>query len=96
LEAFLRRRNIPEEPVRCEDGSLNLTNKYLMTLIASDKRLYYRTPELNEKLYLHYKGFHNLKNLAQFSDLKVLYFEGNGCTSMLGLEENVKMRCLYL
>ena len=67
-----------------------------MTLLASDLRLYYRTPELNEKLYLHYKGFHKIKNLEQFKDLKCLYFEGNGTTSLLGLESNVKLRCLYI
>ena len=57
---------------------------------------YYRTPELNEKLYFHYKGFSKLKNMEQFKDLKCLYFEGNGCKSMTGLEENVKLRSLYL
>jgi len=34
--------------------------------------------------------------MEQFKDLKCLYFEGNGCKSMTGLEENVKLRSLYL
>ena len=58
--------------------------------------MYYRTPELNEKLYLHYKGFHTIKNLEQFTDLKCLYFEGNGCKKLAGLEKNVKLRCLFI
>lgn len=97
LAEYMRRRGArPDEPEKEEDGSLALTNKYLYTLIQSDKRLYYRTPELNEKLYLHYKGFHKIKNLEQFTDLKCLYFEGNGCKSMLGMEKNVLMRCLFI
>lgn len=83
LEEYMRRRGARlNEPEKHEDGSLNMTNKYLYTLCASDKRLYYRTPELNEKLYLHYKGFHYIKNLEQFKDLKALYLEGNGLKSM--------------
>ena len=95
-EYMLRRNARPDEPEKEEDGSLNLTNKYLYTLISGDKRLYYRTPELNEKLYLHYKGFHTIKNLEQFTDLKCLYFEGNGCKKLAGLEKNVKLRCLFI
>jgi hypothetical protein len=37
-------------------GGRNLTVKYLQELFKKDWKLYYRTPELNEKLYLHYKG----------------------------------------
>ena len=37
-----------------------------------------------------------MKNLAQFTELKCLYFEANGCDSMLGLEKNTMMRSLFL
>jgi dynein assembly factor 1, axonemal len=70
---------LPEEEEKEEDGSPILTNAYLKRLFKSDWRKYYRTPHLNEKLYLHYKGFHFIKNMAQFTELKCLYFEGNGC-----------------
>lgn len=79
LEEYRRRRLEPEEEEKEEDGSPILTNAFLKRLFKSDWRKYYRTPHLNEKLYLHYKGFHFIKNLAQFTDLKCLYFEGNGC-----------------
>ena len=95
-EYMVRRNGRLNEPVNEEDGSLALTNKYLWDLIQSDKRLYYRCPELNEKLYLHFKGFHSIKNLEQFTDLKCLYFEGNGCKSFSGLETNTKLRCLFI
>ena len=31
-----------------------------------------------------------------FPQLKMLYFEGNGCDSLLGLEQNPELRCLYI
>ncbi len=33
-----------------------LNEKYFKELFKKEWKLYYRTPELNEKLYLHYKG----------------------------------------
>ena len=71
-------RIVDDEPERDEDGSLNLTNKYLRELFKKEWKKYYRTPELNEKLFLHFKRFSYMKNLGQFKNLKWLYFEGNG------------------
>ena len=34
----------------------NLSQKFLTELFKKEWKLYYRTPELNDKLYLHYKG----------------------------------------
>jgi len=65
-------------------------------MAANNFKKYYRTPSLNEKLYLHYKGFSRMNNLDQFINLKCLYFEGNGCDSMLGLEKCTKLRSLYI
>lgn len=89
-------RTLPPEEEKESDGGLILTNAYLRHLLKSDTRLYFRTPELNEKLYLHYKGFSYMKNLSQFKELKCLYFEGNGCRSLLGLENNLELRCLFI
>ena len=86
----------PVEAERGEDGSLNLTNKYLRDLFRKEPRRYYRTPCLNDKLFLHYKGFSNVKNLEQFINLKCLYFEGNGCRSLTGLEENTALLSLFM
>lgn len=38
------------------NGTRQLTNNYLKELFKKEWKMYYRTPELNEKLYLHYKG----------------------------------------
>jgi dynein assembly factor 1 len=77
-------------------GGRQLTPKYLQDLFKKEWKLYYRTPELNEKLYLHYKGFPKIQSLELFPDLKCLYFEGNGIHKIEGLETNTKLRSLYL
>ncbi len=57
---------------------------------------YYRTIELNELLYFHYKGFGSIECMELFPDLKCLYFEGNGITQIKGLATNVHLRSLML
>jgi len=64
--------------------------------LRKEHRLYYGTPELNDALYLHYKGFRKIENLDEFTGLKVLYFEGNGVSDITGLDNLSHMRCLYL
>lgn len=39
-----------------QNGGRTLNAKYLKELFKKDWKLYYRTAELNEKLFLHYKG----------------------------------------
>eukprot|EP00940_MAST-03C_sp_MAST-3C-sp2_P000983 g983.t1 len=61
-----------------------------------EKNDLYRTPELNDKLYLHYKGFSEIKNLEAYTGLKCLYLEGNGLRKIGGLDKQTKMRSLFL
>ncbi len=42
----------------------------------------YVTPELNEVLYLHFKGYRQIKNLEPFTAVKALYLESNGLTEV--------------
>lgn len=88
--------NQDDEEEKDENGQKVLTNKYLREMIKNEPRKYYRTPHLNVKLYLHYKGFPYIKNLEQFTELKCLYFEGNGLRSLRGLEQNIELRSLYV
>lgn len=73
-----------------------MTKEYLQKLLWSDFQLYYCTPELNDSLYLHYKGFVKLENLSDFTELKVLYCEGNCIEKIENLENCKNLRCLYL
>lgn len=73
---------------------MEMTKKVLKQ-ICKDQKMY-TTPELNDVIYLHYKGFRKIQDLDEYTGLKVLYLEGNGLTSMLGLENQTMMKSLYL
>lgn len=73
-----------------------MTRKWLDKFLCSNFRLYYRTHELNECLYLHFKGFRQIENLDTFINMKVLYLEGNSIKRIQGLEKLVNLSSLYL
>jgi len=58
--------------------------------------MYYRTFELNEKLYFHYKGFERIENMDLFPELKCLYWEGNGVSNIEGLDNCQQLLALYI
>jgi dynein assembly factor 1, axonemal len=73
---------------------MEMTKEYLKKLCKQDNL--YTTPSINDKLYLHYKGFSEVKNLDEYIGLKVLWLEGNGLNKISGLEHQTLLRTLYL
>ena len=49
-----------------EDGGL-ITKDFLKKLVKSDFKTYYSTPNLNDVLYLHYKGFNKIANIEDYT-----------------------------
>ncbi|KMZ79993.1 hypothetical protein PVIIG_04792 [Plasmodium vivax India VII] len=56
----------------------------------------YETDELNEVLYLHMKGFHNIAGLASFANLKCLFLNNNCIRQIANLAGLRNLRALYL
>ena len=79
-----------------EEEQQMMSRRYLDKILCSDFKQYYRTHELNEILYLHYKSFKKIQNLETFTNLKVLYLEGNAISKIEGLESLVNLTSLYL
>ena len=73
---------------------MEMTAKKLKELCRKDSL--YSTPYLNDKLYLHYKGFRRVESLEEYTGLKVLWLEGNGLGAIQGLEAQAALRTLYL
>ena len=71
-----------------------MNNASLREIIKKDNL--YLTAELNDKLYLHYKGFKSIQNLEDYTGLKVLWLEGNGLDKIENLTNQRNLRTLYL
>jgi len=77
-------------------GAGTLTKKKIIDILNQNRRMYYRTEELNDKLYLHFGGFRKLENLEKFTGVKALYAESNALESMVGIEAMIKLRTLCM
>merc|ERR1711871_23545 len=56
----------------------------------------YNTPALNEKLYLHFKGWPRIENLDEFTGARVVRLEGNGLAKIENMQPMAGLRQMYL
>ncbi|KAI9344318.1 hypothetical protein BDR26DRAFT_835765 [Obelidium mucronatum] len=77
-----------------EKGNTKMTPKYLKQLCLEQQA--YATPYLNDKIYLHFKGFADIENLEPYTGLRSLWLEGNGLSQIKNLDALVELRCLFL
>lgn len=77
-----------------EEEGVPISEKVLKEVIK--KHNLYTTPELNDVLYLHYKGFTSIQNLDPYINLKALWLNNNAISKIEGLSKLVNLKCLYL
>lgn len=58
-----------------DDQTLLMTRNNILQICDNDGLSEF--PELNTKLYLHFKGFKKISNLDDFYNVKVLWLENN-------------------
>lgn len=56
----------------------------------------YETPELNDKLYLHFRGFKQIQNLEPYTNCKAIWLDSNGLEIIENISCMKELRCLYL
>lgn len=77
-------------------GTSNMSMARLHQIIDSDRRMYYRSLDLNDKLYIHFQGFRHLENLEKFTGLRSLFAEANAIEEIACLETCTQLRSLFL
>ena len=71
---------------------MEMTKSVLRDICTKNKL--YRTPHLNDKLYLNFKGFTHIADLEEYTSLKALFLEGNALQSLVGMPNLEELRCL--
>ena len=57
----------------------------------------YSSPGLNDKLYLHFKGWKKIEEcLGEYNGVRALWLEGNGLRTLENLGNLKELRCLYI
>ncbi|XP_028304094.1 dynein assembly factor 1, axonemal-like [Gouania willdenowi] len=71
-----------------------MTKRFLKNYCIENKL--YRTPSLNDTLFLHFKGFSTIENLEEYTGLKCLWLQNNRLQCIKNLEAQTDLCCLFL
>jgi dynein assembly factor 1 len=71
----------------------HIMSKATLQALCKEHKLY-KTPSLNDKLYLNFKGFSKIECLEEYTGLKALFLEGNSLDSLEGLPALPELKCL--
>lgn len=74
-----------DELERDQNSCIVMTETNLIRICEKDGL--YEYPEMNSKIYLHFKGFQQIQNLNKFVNLKTLYLENNSIRKIEGLSD---------
>jgi dynein assembly factor 1 len=91
----LRKLQVAKESVTKPSDGLRHMSTEVVSEICKAKGGF-RTPELNEQLYLHFGGFVKIECLDEFVNCRCLWLENNGITTIENLEPLVVLSALYL
>ncbi|OQR87727.1 hypothetical protein ACHHYP_08087 [Achlya hypogyna] len=78
-----------------QKGQMPVMDLETLTQICVDNDGY-ETPELNDNLFAHFKGFQKIEGLEPFYNLKALWLESNNLRRIENLASLGQLRCLYL
>lgn len=90
---YFRKRMEERQSQRIIDGEE--MNEDLVRLICASNDGY-DTPELNDKLYLHFKGFSRICNLESFTACKSLWLESNRIEVIENIDHMTQLASLFL
>ncbi|KAI9009110.1 outer row dynein assembly protein [Hyaloraphidium curvatum] len=89
---------LPTKPLRAREldslGRTLMTPRLLRELCRAQGL--YAVPELNDRLFLHYQGFGEIRNLEPYTGVRTLFLDNNCIRDIEGLDSLAELRCLFL
>ena len=93
---YLKKRDLDRQRAAVFDKSgLPVMNAAAIKLSCMEHNGY-ETPSLNDKLYLHFRGYRKIENLDEYTNCKTLFLESNGLGKIENLSHMTGMRSLYM